>query len=158
MNELANLFEHKNRQRWIDQKVLSPYFVVLYLSSSHTELASGLNRFLFKINEKLLRKIIWAVVPVTQRFHWDRNYIRKPKNLSVEGFDEKVKKHFNWSTKEYNANKEIVMTWKGYYCNLLNVENKDRKQLGVKPMDKATKIKKPEKEKPKIVNNLEGWM
>ena len=158
INELANLFEHNDRQRWIDQKVLSPYFVVLYFSGIDVELASGLNRFLFKVNEKLLRKIIWAVIPKVDRFHWDRNYIKKPKSLAIPDFEDKIKKHFNWSSKEYEANKEIVMSWKGYYCDLLNVENRTRKQLGVKPMDKASKIKKPEKEMPKPNTTLGEWM
>ena len=145
--------------REIDYRKLAPYFILTYLSftNNNQDVARQFNWFIHKIKEKYIQDALYLnVVKSSNRFHWNGSYIRKNKEIEIPDLKAKAKKYFNWSEKEWKENSPLILNERFFYCDFFNVENADRKVLGLKPI-KVDKINKPTV-KPKIESNLEAWL
>ena len=144
--------------RDIDYRKLSTHFLLNYLSftKNNQEMARKFNGFLYKVKEKPLQDALYLNATKSNSFYWNRGYIRKAKQIDIPDLKAKAKKYFNWSEKEWKENQFLILNEKIFYCDFFNVENKERKVLGLKPI-KANRINKPTP-KPKTESNLEAWL
>lgn len=136
---------------------ISRSFIINYLSytSRNKGVAKEFNRFPYSVREKYIKDGLFLNVVKDKAFFWENTYQKKPVELDIPDFKSKVKKHYKWSEKEWRKNISVVLQQKVLLCELLNVENKDRRVLGVKEVI-VEKIAKPSKEKKK--GGLEAWM
>ena len=156
---LNNLLCIRDKEKWNNEKNISLYFIINYLSYTNNNniVARKFNAFLYKIKEKHIKDALYlSVVKSSGKFYWNRSYVKKIKEIDIPDLKAKAKKYFNWSEKEWKENQLLILNEKIFYCDFFNVENKERKVLGLKPI-KANRINKPTP-KPKIESNLEAWL
>ncbi len=91
------------------EKNINPYFFTLYTSFDYNNKHNTklFNKYL-NIDKSLFWKLVFLHIKRCEVFYWNKDYI-KMKKIEEDEFKNKVKKIFNWSEKEWNCNKAVVM-------------------------------------------------
>lgn len=147
MDYLKNLFE--GNETCLNDKEFNPYFVTLYCSHDPNLRAHAkvFNKMLFKVNDKLLKKIMFATLPKARTFYWSKHYV-KTNSKTQTSFAQKLCKHYGWSSAEYEKNKKTIFAMPNlleYYAKGVGLTNKEREEIElqkvVQPKFKKEKLK-----------------
>ena len=141
---LAKLYTKGGLQAVKDKKAINPYFITHYASFNPEtrKVAKMFNRYLFSVRTDILWNLIYLSLPKKRKFQWDgANFVKKKKKEDASSLEKKVMKYFNWSTREYNLEKEFILEHKEFWADKFALDNKQRKEIGLVPI-KLVVIKK----------------
>ena len=139
MSEISNLGKKGNPALWLQTKEVDSRFIIHLLSfNSNEEIVSCTrlsNKYIYKIRESLLRKLLWLDLPKFDKNNVFKGYIKKVKEVEEpEVFKAKAKKYWKWSEKEWRLNSPILfadMDKLKYYAAKFGLEDKEIKKLGI---------------------------
>jgi len=142
IDNFTRLYTKRDFEKIREDKVISLQFILNYLSfdNENRHTAMVLNKYLYKVNDKILWDILFLSMP-PKNFIWNSSYIGKKAintTPTQERFKERVCKVMGWSKREFEIYTELVELLpeeKERLAERLALTNKERVALGLFPHD-----------------------